>query len=289
MSRGKTTFGFLAGRDAQIEYLDNQLERHSAPDGNDSDGEDMFSNDDIDLDATISALCERGFYDGENYAATELSYSQPQKFFGRKKVRNRGVYTGKNAIIAGAPDGWKPTGPTQKWIEDFEARKHKAKVEKGEPKFFEKLDNPGKWSRFAYGPEYNKKTGKYIRHRLPTGATVATISNKSEKGTPGYRPKRIVKEGDKEYELAEVPGMGATRENLFPDSRKGSLDLEKLEACGLSKDRIKMPLTGKPDCLFFLLLLRPVHDTSKIPNDPRTSYYGTQKLQSTATTMPSTS
>ena len=68
---------------------------------------------------------------------------------------------------------------------------------------------------------------------------------------------------------------GATRgDNLFPESRKGSLDKDMLIKLGLNPDRMKDDL-GRPDALFFFQLLLPICDPAQsgVVADPRKGFY----------------
>ena len=67
---------------------------------------------------------------------------------------------------------------------------------------------------------------------------------------------------------------GASKENLFPPSRKGSLDSEVLKKLGLTSDRMKED-DGAPDSLFFYQLILPICDVSinGLEGDPRKSFY----------------
>ena len=63
---------------------------------------------------------------------------------------------------------------------------------------------------------------------------------------------------------------GATRENLFPSDRQGSLDADLLRKLGLTTQRI-----NDQDALFFYQLLLPMVDPKRsgIVDDPRHAYY----------------
>ena len=64
--------------------------------------------------------------------------------------------------------------------------------------------------------------------------------------------------------------QGATKDNLFPESRRGKLDKDLLKKMGLTKERMQ-----DRDALFFYQLLRPIGDPSKsgVEGDPRKPYY----------------
>ena len=70
---------------------------------------------------------------------------------------------------------------------------------------------------------------------------------------------------------AQINGRsGTSSQNLFPESRHGSLDATMLKKMGLTKERMTMG-----DALFFYQLLLPIYHPSKsgIPNDPRSPFY----------------
>ena len=65
---------------------------------------------------------------------------------------------------------------------------------------------------------------------------------------------------------------GATRENMFPDCRKGSLCPDVLSRLGCSPTVMK-DHEGNPDALFFFQNIFPIGDTTLNDNDPRLSFY----------------
>lgn len=174
-----------------------------------------------------------------------------------------------NAIaVSGAPPGWKPPGPPDSW------KLPEPKPGRGEPPFSE-VDNPGCWSSYVYQPVFDKSGKKaYSHHALPTGATVVPENDKGERSVNGW---------DFYYEgWMRLPGEGvscrhgATRANMFPDERKGSLDKDVLLKLGMSPERMSNE-NKVPDALFFYQLLLPICDTSEkhseVKNDPRKSFY----------------
>jgi hypothetical protein len=66
--------------------------------------------------------------------------------------------------LQGAPPGWKPPVPPPTFNPNKEP-----KAAKGEP-MFTMVDNPGNWDKYTFQPQFEKKTGKYTCHSLPTGA-----------------------------------------------------------------------------------------------------------------------
>ena len=67
---------------------------------------------------------------------------------------------------------------------------------------------------------------------------------------------------------------GATRENLFPEERKGKLCCSTLIRLGLTTNRMKEE-DGAPDALFFYQLLLPIVNPTRsgIEHDPRMGFY----------------
>jgi hypothetical protein len=149
--------------------------------------------------------------------------------------------------VPGTPDDWVPAP---------------RKEDKGQPAFVD-VDNPGDWSEYTFRPEFEKSGGRYKSHVLPTGATpVPQVDNKREldgwefhyRGWTGTNNAR----------------NGASREDVFPECRKGCLDTAVLERMGLTEERMQ-----KHDALFFYQLLLPICDPkrSDIDNDPRKPFY----------------
>ncbi len=152
--------------------------------------------------------------------------------------------------IPGTPPDWTPAA---------------RKVEKGEPAFID-VDNPGEWSNFVFRPEF-KSTGTkmYVCHSLPTAAV--PVPAKPD-GT------RIIGDWTFHYKGWNLPSMenrsGATKSDMFPDSRKGCLNADLLATMGLNAKRMK-----EGDALFFYHLLLPMFDPAKssIPDAPRKVFY----------------
>jgi len=170
----------------------------------------------------------------------------------------------------GAPIGWKPpTDPPKDWKE------RKRNAQKGEPEF-NKVDNPGNWSSFAFQPRFARANGKYVRHALPAGAEPVP---EDDNGVRKVGDWTFHYQGWKNDERARTFRNGATKGNMFPKSRSGSLDQAKLLRAGLTKERMEDPVSRLPDALFFYFLLLPVHliDSEKgmcpYEGDPRTPFY----------------
>jgi hypothetical protein len=149
--------------------------------------------------------------------------------------------------VPGTPDDWVPP---------------QRKEDKGQPHFVD-VDNPGDWSEYTFRPEFEKTGGRYKRHVLPTGASpVPLVNNKRElddwefhyKGWTGTNNVR----------------NGASREDIFPECRKGCLDRAVLERMGMTPERMQ-----NHDALFFYQLLLPICDPkrSDIVDDPRKPFY----------------
>lgn len=171
-------------------------------------------------------------------------------------------------VVPGAPAGWVPPTAPADWVP---APPKTAKKEPNVP--FEEIDNPGNWSRYCFGPKFAGKggTGDYIGHQLPTGATPVPQTN-GRRTAGGY---------DFFYTgwQKEIPDIrsGATRDNMWPDSRKGCLDKNILSRLGLTPERMEES-DFQPDALFFHQLILPIHNVDNrkvltVPNDPRKSYY----------------
>ena len=143
----------------------------------------------------------------------------------------------------------------------------RVRVEKGQPRSFVSIDNPGEWDEYCFRPKFQPKNPrKYLHHSLPTGVIpVPTESRDSEKRIDGewefyYRG----------WEGTERRRDGADRHNLFPAERKGSLDGDLLKTMGLTKERMV-----ECDALFFHQLLLPMCRIQKsgIEGDLREDYY----------------
>jgi len=180
-------------------------------------------------------------------------------------------------VISGAPIGWIPPGAPDGWTPP--ARDEAA----GEPPFNE-VDNPGGWTQYTYRPRYGVvkkivksngqrkeiKVKKYMHHCLPAGCTPVPTDKDG---------KRMLKDWEFHYQGWKPEEdtkfrHGATRDNMFPDERKGSLDGPLLKSLGLTAERL-LEADKSPDALWFYQLLLPISDPKKsgIDNDPRRGYY----------------
>ena len=139
------------------------------------------------------------------------------------------------------------------------------KVDKGEPATFEQVDNPGNWTDFTFRPVFASK-GEYVHHALPTGATpVPEVNGKRTAGNWDF-----FYDGWSGVGGGNLHRSGATSQNLFPESRKGSLDGDVLKKLGLTSARLQ-----NRDALFFYQLLLPICDPKRsgIDGDPREGFY----------------
>jgi hypothetical protein len=136
------------------------------------------------------------------------------------------------------------------------------KTLKGEPAF-SNVDNPGDWSQYTYRAEFDSK-GKYKHHTIPTGAVPVPLENGERKlglWDFHYDGWKSSNSHHRKY---------VTDDNMFPDERKGCLDVKKLRSFGLTKARMK-----DCDALFFYQLLFPIGDPKRsgVKDDGRMPYY----------------
>lgn len=182
-----------------------------------------------------------------------------------------GLSTARN--IPGAPAGWSPPGSSLGWTPA--ERKH------GQPPF-EAIDNPAKWSEFTFRPHFTgtvkKNDIKYAYHCLPTGATPVPLNADGNRSVGGWDFHYKDWNRQRHAETMPIYRSGATRDNMFPECRKGSLDGELLSNLGLTAARMCEKEDGAPDALFFYQLLLPIHHigdkkVTTIENDPRLPFY----------------
>jgi len=168
--------------------------------------------------------------------------------------------------IPGAPLGWVPPLAPSDW------KPNAIRVNKKEPN--DTYDNSGNWSEFVFRPKFLGAGGKgdYAHHSLPTGVTpVPEVDGHRLSGGFEFFYQGWQK---------QVPNLrsGATHDNMWPNSRKGSLDANMLNRLGMSKKRMSEDVDGQPDALFFHQWILPIHniDNSKVlsvANDPRKPFY----------------
>ena len=141
--------------------------------------------------------------------------------------------------LYGAPVGWNPPSAP----DDF--RLPPPCVNKGEPIKVPKVDNPGGWSSFTYRPKFggDRGQGTYLYHCLPTGATPVP-ARADGKRVIEQRNKKNEKVGEFEFHYqgwsrpADTPPFrhGASRDNVFPEERKGKLCRATLTRLVMSKE-----------------------------------------------------
>ena len=216
--------------------------------------EDSEDEDDEVADAAFQSQMERNQHEEDNLVALD----------------DDAEIIGSNTTISleGAPEGWFPPGAPEDWTPNA------PRIARGEPASFADVDNPGGWSSFTFQPKFDKAS-KYKYHALPTGATPVK---------PDSEGKRICGDYEFFYDGWKKPTVdadgdpwpafrhGASKENMFPESRKGSLDADVLKSLGLTKERM-LEADGSPDALFFWQLLLPIHNVKDIPADPRSPFY----------------
>ena len=212
------------------------------------------SDDDEDVaDSPADAEVDRKEHIADDLAVELSEYCLPQ------------ANEDDNVTFPGAPIGWKPPSAPDNWMP------MPPKIEMGEPTSFEDVDNPGNWSDFTMRPKFDKKTGKYLYHCLPTGATVVPEDDEGNRSVNGWK---FVYDGSWKDDGSNSFRSGATKQIMFPESRKGSLCRDKLTLLGLTAGRMRENEDNLPDSLFFYQLLLPVHDTKRtVTGDPRQSFY----------------
>ncbi len=163
-----------------------------------------------------------------------------------------------------APFGWTRPGPPDDWKFSIDSKR-------GEPEF-NAIDNPGKWSSFTFRAKFSSAgaAGKYTHHVMPAGAIPVPRNpeNCNKRMECGYE---FHYDGWKHQSPTKFNTReGATRDDLFPTSRRCQLDGNLLEKMGLTAERMK-----KKDALFFYQLLCPLIDPlqSGITDDPRQGFY----------------
>ena len=136
------------------------LERLEVEDGDGGDSDE--EGEEMELHDEAMTLAMIGRHENEdNFMATESISSG-----------NIGFVVGKEDVLDSTPTDILDNLPKTPagW-------QRPAKRDPDEPDF-EDLDNPGEWSDYVYRPVYRKEgrgntaTYKYVRHELPTGATV---------------------------------------------------------------------------------------------------------------------
>lgn len=144
------------------------------------------------------------------------------------------------------------------------------------------MDNPGGWTNYPFRARFSKD-GKYKWHAMPAGARPCPLNRNGvrkhgdwEFFYEGWKLEQTLPEAIRNNLPEDVTLVskysrgGATRENLFPSDRQGSLDADLLRKLGLTTQRI-----NDQDALFFYQLLLPMVDPKRsgIVDDPRHAYY----------------
>ena len=206
--------------------------------------QDSPESDEEDEDLLQDSKMERMRHEDENYAPIPAESDF---------TASTGM---EQPALCGAPIGWKIRGPPEDW------ERPQPVTDGGEPGLFEDVDNPGGWNDYTFQPKYEhvtkrgKTARKYLYHQLPSGARpVPEVGGKRE--VEGFR---FHCKGWKLPGRRKKFRSGATRDNMFPESRKGCLDAEKLSKLGLRKERMAGD-DGAPDLLWFHQLIMPMADT----------------------------
>ena len=170
----------------------------------------------------------------------------------------------------GAPVGWIPPCAPDDW------KPNEPKPQKGEPESFDNVDNPGGWSTYSYQAAFEQKKGKkYVQHQLPTGVVPVPLDEDGKRTCNGWEfhykgwslPPDVPKFRDE-----------ATKEDMFPQFRRGSLDQNILSRLGLTKERMA-DVNNDPNALWFYQLLLPIHHINQakkiepVEDDPRSPFY----------------
>ena len=113
----------------------------------------------------------------------------------------------------GAPVGWKPPGPPDSWQPN--------KPRNGEPEDWNTIDNPGGWSKYSFQAKHKyEKKGEYMYHCVPSGATPVPKDADGNRISNGWNfHYQDWHAGETEKTFCDK----ASRNNMFPDVRKGSL------------------------------------------------------------------
>ena len=200
--------------------------RQRGGDGGDSDieGEDRREFEEVALEAMEEKI-QANTDDSNAVAHTEKQY----------EVLLSQMTSGNLTRLPAPPEDWVAPAP---------------KTIKGEPSFIA-VDNPGDWCEYTYRAEFDSK-GRYKHHTIPTGAVPVPLKD-GERKLGGWEFHYDGWESDNNNYRKHV-----TPDNMFPQERKGCLDVDKLRSLGLSKARMK-----DCDALFFYQLLLPIGDAGR--------------------------
>ena len=257
----------MATADSLLESISDPVAAEEAYDRRaymEAPGADDSDDDDSDNEMQEMSL-DRAAHEEENMSAlvNESDF-----------VKSLSTATDEEIVMEGAPPGWKRPGVPEDWTATSGI-----KTGTKTPRF-DRVDNPGGWSSYTYQPKYKKKPGngngyEYMYHASLAGATVVPKNKRGQREEHGWTF---------DYDGWDVDGIpryrsGATKENMFPDCRKGCLDGDVLKLLGMSAERMLQD-DGAPDALFFYQLLFPIvnPNNSGIPNDPRKAFYSQVSL-----------
>ena len=167
----------------------------------------------------------------------------------------------------GLPRGGKPIdGAPLGWCPPFGAPKDWEYTATYDAPAIDEIDNPGQWNLWSFAPKFNKK--KYIGHYTPAGATVVPENAQGKRIVNGWEFHYDGWSHDI-FDQTTYARTGATKADIKPKTRRGSLDTTLLKTHGLNKERVNR------DPLFFFQLLFPIADPSKtgVENDNRMPYF----------------
>ena len=173
-----------------------------------------------------------------------------------RNTANRGGYPfAMDGMISGAPEGWSPP-PAPDDFKGYRAQ-HDA------PANFGGVDNPGNWSEYTFQPKFDKDK-KFVGCESPAKARVVPANSAGKREVNGWTFNYGPWEAD-EFDKETYVRGSATKDNMFPEERRGSLDVDVLKRHGINKHKVK----NSP--LAFLQLLLPICDPkqSGIPDDGR--------------------
>lgn len=127
--------------------------------------------------------------------------------------------------IPGAPENWTPPKPPESHTG------YKPKPDSGAPESFHDVDNPAGWCDYFFMAKYDKQ-GKYIGHTTPAGAKVLPADPTTGKREIDGWEFHYGTWSPGNFEKEAYGRGGATKEDLKPDDRKGSLCVDTLKKLG---------------------------------------------------------
>jgi len=256
--------GLTVGREAEDEEQECDLNCLADYDGNSDDEAAAFQ----DLAVTHQDIYEQQHgHQQENVAATTLDdgYSLSSA------AENKLPANANAPAMCGAPPGWKPPRAPNCWTPPA------PNTTIGEPLTFAEVDNPGKWAEFTFRPKHqmkDRKASECVCHASPCSATPVPADEEGNRSSNGFD---FFYDGWKRGDYDPVFRNSSKGDHVFPESRKGGLDVEKLTRLGLTKERMLNVGDLAPDALWFYQLLLPIHDIgpngSGVADDPRITCY----------------